>query len=754
MGDKRYCDDICHEDDILCHTPIKHCCGGYSEHNNCCPHDRCCNQWHEGCCGDCCDGACCCRLKKTISKIQDNLSEKSDDLVGLKNRLTRDEENAEEAHDNLKQWVDEIDINLKNEIDNVNRDLKKEADTARYNEGVNADAIAALAEKEDADFIDAKAYAKKLVDDLVDGADTAYDTLKEIADELMKDNNTEVAILNSIAAEKDNREAEDQAINDRISDLRNLHDNDKNALEQSIAAEISRATTKETNIEQRINATQDYREVPEFGKRKNIAKVNNTDITVAIPALPEAIKNPYALTWAGIDNGSYDGSVGATINIPTNLSKYINDTNYQNRAQVALSISDAIADLDSSISAEANKAIASVVVTDGKISAHSKVSIPTKTSDITNNSGYMTDLSASGNLLHYHNGGSGWVDVTVPYATTATNADLTKTINATNGDEIRVGSGKSVNITNAAHAVNADNATKATNDAAGNSIINTYARKDSLSTVATTGNYNNLNNLPTIVDGIGLQLNPNTFEISAQLKSGSTIVATSPVIDLPLETMVVGGTYNNTTKKVVLTLKNGQQIEFSVAELVSGLANSSDLAPVATSGNYNDLTNKPTIPTVNNATLTIQKNGANIQTFTANQASPAVANITVPTKTSDLTNDSGYITQHQSLSNYATKADVTDAINGLDSSATADSGYALTGVTIENGKITSKSQVALPTPGASSVTINGSSYTIQQAIDYILGLLLWEVSSTDSSKIVAKNSKSAQAAGFYDSTVS
>lgn len=53
--------------------------------------------------------------------------------------------------------------------------------------------------------------------------------------------------------------------------------------------------------------------------------------------------------------------------------------------------------------------------------------------------------------------------------------------------------------------------------------------------------------------------------------------------------------------------------------------------------------NKPTIPTVNNATLTIQKNGTNVQTFTANSSSNKTANITVPTKTSDLTNDSGFV---------------------------------------------------------------------------------------------------------------
>ena len=68
------------------------------------------------------------------------------------------------------------------------------------------------------------------------------------------------------------------------------------------------------------------------------------------------------------------------------------------------------------------------------------------------------------------------------------------------------------------------------------------------------------------------------------------------------------------------------------------------LATVAISGSYNDLSNKPTIPTVNNATLTIQKNGSTVKTFTANASSNVTANITVPTKTSDITNDSDFAT--------------------------------------------------------------------------------------------------------------
>ena len=60
------------------------------------------------------------------------------------------------------------------------------------------------------------------------------------------------------------------------------------------------------------------------------------------------------------------------------------------------------------------------------------------------------------------------------------------------------------------------------------------------------------------------------------------------------------------------------------------------LATVATSGSYDDLSNKPTIPTVNNATLTIQKNGTTVKTFTANASSNVTANITVPTQPSDI----------------------------------------------------------------------------------------------------------------------
>lgn len=90
----------------------------------------------------------------------------------------------------------------------------------------------------------------------------------------------------------------------------------------------------------------------------------------------------------------------------------------------------------------------------------------------------------------------------------------------------------------------------------------------------------------------------------------------------------------------------------AVYTALAAKANSADLATVATSGSYNDLSNKPTIPTVNNATLTIQKNGTSVGTFTANASANVTANITVPTQTSDLTNNSGFLTSSTAVTSF------------------------------------------------------------------------------------------------------
>ena len=74
------------------------------------------------------------------------------------------------------------------------------------------------------------------------------------------------------------------------------------------------------------------------------------------------------------------------------------------------------------------------------------------------------------------------------------------------------------------------------------------------------------------VKGISMTVDPNTYIMTTQLKDGQGGNVGSPAtIDLPLESMVVNGEYDENNKSIVLTLKNGGTVEFSVADLVSGL---------------------------------------------------------------------------------------------------------------------------------------------------------------------------------------
>lgn len=100
------------------------------------------------------------------------------------------------------------------------------------------------------------------------------------------------------------------------------------------------------------------------------------------------------------------------------------------------------------------------------------------------------------------------------------------------------------------------------------------------------------------------------------------------------------------------------------------------------------------LPTVNNKTITIQKNGTAVDSFTLNQATDKSINITVPTKTSDLTNDSGYATtssiptKTSDLTNdsgFITSANVPSKTSDL----TNDSGF-ITSAYVGNGQITIK----------------------------------------------------------------
>ena len=120
------------------------------------------------------------------------------------------------------------------------------------------------------------------------------------------------------------------------------------------------------------------------------------------------------------------------------------------------------------------------------------------------------------------------------------------------------------------------------------SKISTAVQPWDLATVATSWDYNDLINLPSIpVDAddvnalpdttkywasLSMTMNTSTYVVTAQLKDqdGNNLWS-AQTIDLPLESVVVSWSYDSATKKVILTLKDWSTVDFSVADLISWL---------------------------------------------------------------------------------------------------------------------------------------------------------------------------------------
>ena len=131
--------------------------------------------------------------------------------------------------------------------------------------------------------------------------------------------------------------------------------------------------------------------------------------------------------------------------------------------------------------------------------------------------------------------------------------------------------------------------------------LTNYTKTSDLSMVALSGDYADLSNTPQIptktndltnnsgfitnsVDNltnytlksstgsiINLEIDNTDYIVTLKLKNQDGTIISTDTIDLPLESVVVSGRYDNTTKKVILTLENGSEVDFSVADLVAGL---------------------------------------------------------------------------------------------------------------------------------------------------------------------------------------
>ena len=225
-----------------------------------------------------------------------------------------------------------------------------------------------------------------------------------------------------------------------------------------------------------------------------------------------------------------------------------------------------------------------------------KPSIPTKTSDLTNDSGFITTSAIPTKVSAFTND-AGYLNE-IPDDSVGLNQLDSTIVNALNN-------------------------------------INNKANTADLAAVAFSGSYNDLANKPTIPTK------------TSDLTNNSNFVSNTSYATANTGGVVKVGSGLSITNGVLSTTGGG------VADAVEwdNVLNKPTFSTVATSGSYNDLSNKPTIPTVNNGALTIKKNGVNVATFTANQSSKTTADITVPTKTSDLINDSGFIGKVSTITN-------------------------------------------------------------------------------------------------------
>ena len=115
-----------------------------------------------------------------------------------------------------------------------------------------------------------------------------------------------------------------------------------------------------------------------------------------------------------------------------------------------------------------------------------------------------------------------------------------------------------------------------------------------------------------------------------------------------------------------------------------------NLSAVALSNDYTDLDNQPTIPTVNNAALTINQNGTTLATFTANSATSASANIVSPVITMTTTDpgEGSTLTSNNFIGVYGDEPMILDySTNEVDTGAKWINGDAIYKKTVNIGNL-------------------------------------------------------------------
>ena len=335
-----------------------------------------------------------------------------------------------------------------------------------------------------------------------------------------------------------------------------------------------------------------------------------------------------------------------------------------------------------------------------------KNELPTATSDLTNDSGFITSSDVP--VKDVQVGGSsvvnaqGIAEISIPpTGVLDVEVDGSSVVNAQGVAEITLPTFTQVN---------ADwDASSGVSEILNKPDLSIYAESIDLATVATSGSYNDLLDKPTIP----------AAQVNADWDSSSGV---SEILNKPdlsiyaessdLATVATSGSYNDLLDKP--SIPSAQvNADWDATSGVSEILNKPNLATVATTGDYSDLQNKPSIPAA--------------QVNSDWSATSGVAQIlnkpSIPTATSDLTNDSGFITLSDVPAQVNADWDASSGVSAIlnkPTIPTVDQNYNSSSTNAQSGSAVAQAIAAIPS----------SSYTAGNGIDITSNVVSAKVDGT------------------------
>ena len=595
----------------------------------------------------------------SAQNLDDNLTPNNFDInarvgfeihVDLSDYYTKEQVDASQAAQNeaIAALDDKVDVN---EAD-IEAKLAAEIARARAAEQTNADAIDILSGSTEGSFIqltariaaeeDRATAAEEALQASINAEAQAARQAEQanataIANEATRAKAAEASLSTDISEEATRAKASEATLQDNIDAEATRAQGVEATLQQSISTEATRAKASEATLQGNID--------DEEARAKAAEQANTTAITneATRAQLAEKDLQDKIDTLEAASGGDFSA-----------LTQRI--AAEENRAKAAEQAIEADVDaLEIAMPLKANSADLATVATSGSYNDLTDKpiipTVPTNVSAFTNDSGYLVAADVAGKA---------------DKSDTYTKEEVDYKIDDIIGGEINLQNyytKSEIDASQAAQdtaiAAKAPQATTYTKTEV-NNLVSPKANSADLATVATSGSYNDLTDkpnipamqvqsdwnqtgtsepdyiknkptIPTVPTDVSAFTNDAGYLINTDIegKADKSDTYTKTEVD-DIISQVQAGQGSSLKNYYTKTQIDSQQAVQDAA--IALKANSADLATVATSGDYEDLSNKPTIPTV-------------------------------PTNVSAFTNDAGYLTKHQSLDNYYTKFETDNKID-------------------------------------------------------------------------------------------